>query len=88
MAKNCLVFITVLIGQQDQFQGHMHRTYMYGTTDGGTSAVVAPRADRNDRNRYWYTDRAYYGDAGNGTPRVGDETRPMNLSIKVWQRIS
>ena len=79
---------TVLIGQQDQFQGHMHRTYIYGTNDGGTSAVAAPRADRNDRNRYWYTDGSYYGDAGNGTPRVGDETRPMNLSIKVWKRIS
>lgn len=50
--------------------------------------MAVPRADENDRNRYWYTDKSYYGDAGNGTPRVGDETRPMNLSIKVWQRIS
>ena len=78
---------TVLIGQQDQFQGHKHRTYMYGSNDGGIAAVSVPRADKNDRNRYWYTDESYYGDAGNGTPRVGNETRPINLSLKVWQRI-
>lgn len=79
---------TVLIGQQDQFQGHVHRTYMYGSNDGGIAAVSVPRADKNDRNRYWYTDESYYGDAGYGTPRVGNETHPINLSFKVWKRVS
>ena len=61
---------------------------MYGTGTSGIVAVLRPSADENSRNRYWYTDKSYYGDAENGTPRVGSETRPSNLSIKIWQRIS
>lgn len=72
----------------DQFQGHEHRAFTYGNNKGG--GVVAGRlgTDYQDQTAYLYTDKSYYGDAGNGTPRVGSETRPSNLSIKVWQRIS
>lgn len=84
MAKNCLVFITVLIGQMDQFQGHEHKYQRKGDwhlVAWGDLEVPVRRLDT-------YNTFDIVPKENCGTPRYGDETRPKNLSIKIWQRIS
>ena len=87
MEKNCLVFITVLIGQQDQFQGHTH-AITGDSTAGGNWGNPSPIAEGDSRGSYQVLSASYPTAYDNGEPRVGSETRPSNLSIKVWKRIS
>jgi hypothetical protein len=87
LAKNCLVFITVLIGQLDQFQGHTH-AITGNATAGENWGNPSPIAEGNSRGSYRVLSASYPTAYNNGEPRVGSETRPANLSIKIWQRIS
>jgi hypothetical protein len=72
----------VLIGQYDQFQGHTHgdfrkfNPYYSWTTGGGDSGYVIAGVDQ------------LKSDGTNGTPRVGKETRPTNMTYKIWKRVS
>lgn len=67
--------------QLDQFQGHEHKTERLkytGNGDGGQGSYV--------EGGWWETTTGITGKSGCGTPRYGDETRPMNYAIKVWKR--
>ena len=86
--------------QGDTFQGHIHRLWMYhGSGNANSRELSSYRGITGgyvgDRNYYtsardgtrgmkYYSQDAY----GAGTPRHGDETRPVNQTIRVWKRIS
>ena len=81
---NLLKKTTVLIGQNDQFQGHEHT--IIGCWDNGTQ----PGQPTYSRPTYQYSSNtsAVVSDTTNGTPRVGNETRGKNLTVRYWKRIS
>jgi hypothetical protein len=86
----------VLIGQYDTFQGHFHFPVgLKGNTYGGMnpfpvamSGTVGVQMTNDDggSTSSIYAKNAVSDDI-NGTPRIGNETRPTNLTIRVWKRI-
>ncbi len=76
---------TVFIGQLDQFQGHFHN--LDSVWKNKPSWHNSGR-DNPVTGEYEAIATNPISDGINGNPRYGDETRPINLSIKIWQRIS
>ena len=75
---------TVLIGQLDQFQVHEHiyNTYQdYHLVRDGHLSVLS-------YNSFHKTTSDIAPKENYEPPRYGDETRPKNISIKIWHRIS
>lgn len=85
---------TVLILQNDAFQGHYHGHNKTSSWEGGSVA------NGNNGAMLWgqvssvqetiskvYT-REYNSDEFHGTPRVESETRGKNITVKLWKRIS
>ena len=70
----------VLIGQFDCFQGHEHRNMR-----NGSGSMSNHYAYTNNDNAYSPT-LGIVSDGTNGTPRIGNETRPVNLTVKIWKR--
>lgn len=70
----------VLIGQYDQFQGHTHGDYKKSApvfswaVGGGDVGYIISGMDQ------------LKSDGTNGTPRAGNETRPTNMTYKIWKR--
>lgn len=82
----------VLIGQYDCLQGHGHGTsfsgyagmltalptyvgFTYNSNQGHVNPDTEGNPYRNGSQELSY-----------GKPRIGTETRPSNLTIKVWKR--
>lgn len=68
-----------LVMQKDCFQGHEH---LYTACDGGSGTKDGGVIHRSP-NSHTY---GIVSDNSHGEPRVGDETRPKNYTIRVWKR--
>ena len=64
----------------DQFQGHKHLIGYANAASGGYSNAYV-RANSDSGNTDSFMGNTPTTDETNGTPRVGDETRPFNASI-------
>jgi len=83
--------------QADQFQSHLTKqvgglsssnytvaTYpLWGTQAG---SYVADRY--NSAQTSYGTGALFVADGANGDPRYGSETRPINKSVRIWERTS
>jgi len=76
---------TILYAQRGTFQGHGHVSAksLVARDDGGTRALTTGSVFEYSTE---YVSTAY--DIGYGTPQVSAETRPLNMTIRVWKRIS
>ena len=74
--------MNVLIGQCDQFQGHEHSGRNLKKSDNNTGAGY-----QSERTMTGPT-TGIISDGINGNPRVGTETRPKNIIVNYWKRIS
>jgi len=73
----------------DAFQGHWHEKWYYtGITGAAGNAAIDHTVNEsatqlpNARNAI----RSPITDGTNGTPRTASETRPVNTTIRIWQR--
>lgn len=102
MAKNCLVFITVLIGQNEGLPNINGSLDMRGMV-GGEATVLGTYSGALFRNNYSGESHTQIEDGGTGSYRSrfgfdasrsnkiyarNSHVTPFNLSLKVWQRIS
>ena len=55
----------------------------YATGKGGGTSPAQANLPPYDKTYYTL---GIYDDGINGNPKVGNETRPINFSIKVWKR--
>ncbi|MBQ5876180.1 MAG: hypothetical protein IIW71_00105 [Treponema sp.] len=91
MAKNCLVFITVFIGQSEGLPNITGEFGLvrddYATTSNGAFSVR--RADIGIGGSGGTTGNVTFN-AAKSNAIYGNSTHvtPSNLSIKIWQRIS
>lgn len=74
--------MNVLIGQDDTFQGHEHRGRNLLKSDN-----ITGQGGQSERTMSGPT-TGITSDGINGNPRVGTETRPKNISVNYWKRIS
>ena len=66
--------------QKDCFQGHQHTVNAAADSLGGGTASAC---------RPWGTNTtSIVTDGTNGTPRIGNETRPVNFTVQLWKRIA
>lgn len=76
---------TVLIGQNDQLQGHQHSLE-------GVLSSSGVNKNRDPRAGIYFGVMNNTGspisDGTNGEPRVGNETRGKNLTVRYWKRIN
>lgn len=89
-----------MITQKDTLQNHSHQSRMKTTASNGisnaypgtvTNGMVVGNADWGSsamRNN-WYDGKSFVGviRTDQGT-RYSEETRPVNLTVKVWKRIN
>lgn len=73
---------TILIGQNDQLQGHEH-SYTHGGPDDAFDGVGVKAGLLGN-----YTTSGIVTNGKNGKPRVGNETRGKNLTVRYWKRIA
>ncbi|MDO4506488.1 MAG: hypothetical protein Q4B64_06030 [Spirochaetales bacterium] len=73
---------TILIGQNDQLQGHEHY-YSHGGPDDAFDGVGVKAGILGI-----YTTSGIVTNGKNGNPRVGNETRGKNLTVRYWKRIA
>ena len=73
---------TILIGQNDQLQGHEH-SYTHGGPDDAFDGVGVKAGILGN-----YTTSGIVTNGNNGKPRVGNETRGKNLTVRYWKRIA
>lgn len=78
----CKKILTVLILQNDTFQGHKHNIKMFTYEKGGNGPDGSYFDFRSTKTED-PTD-----DGVNGTPRTGLETRSKNATVRLWKRIS
>lgn len=74
---------TVLIGQNDQLQGHKQSNRNMNRN--GSSEDFYNTYPESSRVNYTI---GIVTDGTNGTPRVGSETRSKNITVKYWKRIA
>ncbi len=73
-------------GQQlDQFQGHNVTTSIPRNYDDNYHGTAGFRTS-DDIPSYMSITGTIISDGAHGTPRVGSETRPVNQTIRVWER--
>ena len=75
------MYMNVLVGQSDCFQGHEHLVPFFNNSgnmrDGG-SRTSNPNSP--EKTTTIVTDNVH------GEPRIGNETRSINFTYKVWKR--
>ena len=76
----------VYIVQADTFQGHKHYTNSGNSASSPTGNY--PIAQWNRPGLDIMNTTGINTDNTNGTPRYGNETRPINITIKMWKRIA
>lgn len=71
-------------GKQDfAMQGHFHQSYRDGSIAGGLSGVnPGGQNTANLTNQI----REAISDGVNGTPKIANETRPVNHTIRIWKK--
>lgn len=74
--------------QLDAFQGHGHNSGMGGgvsSTSGADGFIIntTPRQAYSDLGNFKIEEPREHG---NGIPRIAAETRPINKTIRVWER--
>ena len=74
---------SVLIVQADTFQGHAHIVPYRALQAGG---YEAPIGDGSNAAKQTTTDIVSYG--AYGTPRISNETRSKNITVRLWKRIN
>ena len=81
--------MTVLIGQNDQFQGHEHKLGrgLVNNVENTSGLGYGGQPTQMYGAKLSKTDGVQSDDV-NGTPRVGNETRGKNLTVRYWKRIS
>ena len=75
---------SVLVVQADTFQGHSHIVPNIQATQCGGNDY--PGGSGNTPNTRTTTDIVFYGH--NGVPRVANETRSKNITVRLWKRIN
>lgn len=73
----------VLAVQADTFQGHAHSTGTYFDGSGQGRFTVS-----GDMNATVVPSVCLLSDGIHGTPRVDSETRPKNMTVRLWKRIN
>ena len=68
--------------QTDAFQGHWHGIPTFGIIPAGGSQI--PQSNGGGASGAIATGAVT--DGTNGTPRTASETRPVNTTIRIWQR--
>lgn len=74
--------------QSDAFQGHWHDQWDLGqgvTTLGSSGKILSGTNNASD-NTSDNSIRDAITDGTNGTPRTAEETRPVNVTIRIWER--
>lgn len=85
-AFNNSEIITILIGQNDQFQGHYHQVDKVAPNT--TWSYDAYLGAGGQQYLYWnpFTAATPVSDGKNGAPRTGSETRTKNITVRCWKR--
>jgi hypothetical protein len=73
--------------QNDAFQGHKHFSGTRFATYHGKQSSNTPK-QRHNVTESVYDNSAGIHDAGNGKPRIANETRPINISVYTYIKIS
>ena len=77
-----------LIKQLDQMQGHAHSYYRRDTWSWSASHGAQAKNEANTINETVEATLNIVSDGTNGTPRIGNETRPINYTVRLWLRIA
>lgn len=73
-----------MIVQKDCFQGHWHNNRSSGASSGTGNGNESVGGSSFDGKFV----RDATTDGVHGTPRIGNETRPLNFTYKLWKRIA
>lgn len=83
--------VNVLIGQSDCFQGHWHKVAT-GANDAPQYHATGYYMGHIGAENEYYTSNKKIQEAVtdniHGEPRIGNETRSINFTNKIWKRIN
>ena len=69
--------------EADQFQGHKHDLGPITNGAGGAGRIVAG----NENSDWVGSSMLPISDGTNGTPRTGNETRPVNIAVNIFIKV-